>query len=61
MQLLKRPRRNRKSHAIRQLVKENELTASDLVAPLFLIEGEKGRQPIGSLPGIDRLTLDLLI
>lgn len=61
MQLLRRPRRNRKSNAIRQLVQEAEVQASDLVVPLFIIEGENGRQPIGSLPGIERLTLDLML
>ncbi|HLB53076.1 MAG TPA: porphobilinogen synthase, partial [Chlamydiales bacterium] len=63
--LLERPlslpirlRRNRKSEAIRTLVRETHLHASDLIAPLFLIDGHKQKVPIASLPGIERLTLD---
>lgn len=53
-----RLRRNRKSEAIRNLIRETRLTPHDLVAPIFLIEGEKMRIPIPSLPGIDRLSMD---
>ena len=59
--LLKRPRRNRKSPAIRSLVQETSLQASDLVVPFFVMEGEGKREPIFSLPGIDRVSVDLLI
>ena len=59
--LLKRPRRNRKSLAIRTLVQETSLLASDLIMPFFVIEGEKRRDPISSLPGIERLSIDVLI
>ena len=56
----KRPRRLRRSSAIRALVSEVEVTPRDLVAPLFVIEGRNLRQPIGSMPGVERLSLDLL-
>lgn len=56
-----RPRRNRKSEAIRSLVRETHLKPSDFVAPLFVIEGYKKKEPISSLPNIYRLSLDFLI
>ena len=58
---LRRPRRNRKSAAIRSLVQETHLLASDLIAPFFLIEGERERQEVPSMPGVFRWTVDLLI
>lgn len=61
MGILSRPRRNRKTCAIRQLVEENFLRPADFVVPFFLIEGENRRQPIESLPGIFRLSLDLIL
>ncbi len=59
--LLARPRRNRKSPAIRHLVEENVLQASDLVMPFFVIEGENKQEEIKSLPGVFRLSLDLVL
>ncbi len=59
--MLKRPRRNRKSVSIRSLVEETKLRLADLAAPFFVIEGENCREPISSLPGIDRLSIDLLL
>jgi porphobilinogen synthase len=56
-----RLRRNRQSEAIRRLVQETHLTPHDLVVPLFVIEGEKKRVPIDSMPGIERLSIDLAI
>lgn len=56
-----RLRRNRRTEAIRSMVRETQLEASDLIAPFFLIEGINQRQPILSMPGIERLSLDLLI
>lgn len=56
-----RLRRNRKSQAIRNMVRETHLTPHDLVAPIFLIEGEKKRTPIDSMPGIERLSIDLAL
>jgi len=44
----------------RRLMREHRLTADDLICPLFVVEGEGRREPIGSMPGIERLSLDLL-
>lgn len=59
--LSRRPRRNRKSEAIRALSQETFLHKEDLIYPLFLIEGENKQEPIASMPGIARLSLDLLL
>lgn len=56
-----RLRRNRKSAAIRSMLQETKLTAADLIAPYFVIEGENQTVPIQSMPGIHRFTLDLLL
>jgi len=53
-----RMRRLRASATLRALVQETHLRADQLVAPLFLTEAPAGREPIPSLPGIDRLSLD---
>ena len=55
-----RPRRRRKSKAVRDLVQESQFTPKDLIAPLFIVEGEKQRIPIPSMPGQFRLSLDQL-
>lgn len=59
--LTQRPRRNRKSAAIRDLLQENRLHPSHLVAPLFVVEGHHQRQAVASLPGVERLSIDLLL
>lgn len=56
-----RPRRNRRSKAIRALVREHSLSARDLVLPLFVQEGEQRSTPIGAMPGQARLSIDLLV
>lgn len=56
-----RPRRNRRSPAIRNLVRETRLTPHDLILPLFVQEGERHATPIGSMPGQSRLSIDLLV
>ncbi|MES2680081.1 MAG: porphobilinogen synthase [Bacteroidota bacterium] len=56
-----RPRRNRKSAAIRNLVSENSVTVNDLIFPLFLIEGKNKKTAVSSMPGIFRLSQDLLL
>jgi len=56
-----RPRRNRVSDSIRSLVRENSLQVTDLIMPLFIIEGNNIRQPVESMPGISRLSLDLIV
>lgn len=56
-----RPRRNRADGWTRRLVAENTLTSADLIWPIFIVEGENQRQPIASMPGVERLSLDLLL
>jgi porphobilinogen synthase len=56
-----RPRRNRKSAAIRQMVQETWVTTNDLIFPLFLIEGKNKKSEVKSMPGINRLSTDLLL
>ena len=58
LDLAHRPRRNRKSEWARRLVSEHVVTASDLIWPLFLIEGDKVRAPVAAMPGVDRLSVD---
>ena len=53
-----RPRRNRKAEWSRRLVRENALTTDDLIWPLFICEGTKTREPVASMPGIERLSVD---
>lgn len=56
-----RPRRNRKSAAIRNLVQENEVRVNDLIFPLFLIEGKNKKTEVASMPNIFRYSTDLLL
>ena len=55
-----RPRRNRASEFSRRLVRENRLTTDDLIYPMFIVEGVRQRQPVDSMPGIERLSIDEL-
>ncbi len=57
----RRPRRNRKSPAIRSMVEETRLSVKDFIFPVFLIEGEKQKTEVASMPGIYRYSLDLLL
>jgi len=57
---MSRPRRLRRSPAIRALVRESVLTPADIVWPIFVCEGAGQRQPIESMPGVERLSVDLL-
>jgi len=59
--MLQRPRRNRKSQTIRQLVQENHVSIEDLIFPLFLIDGNKKQSEIKSMPGIYRYSCDLIL
>src|SRR5215471_5415485 len=52
-----RPRRNRKAEWARRLVRENVLTTNDLIWPLFVVDGHNVRDPIASMPGVDRLSV----
>jgi porphobilinogen synthase len=56
--LTRRPRRNRKSDWARRLVRENVLTTDDLIWPIFVIDGEKRTQPVASMPGVMRYSVD---
>ena len=56
-----RMRRMRKDDFSRRLMRENVLTVNDLIYPVFVIEGENKRETIASMPGVERLSLDLLV
>ena len=59
--MLKRPRRNRQSAAIRNLVEENSVRPQHLVQPLFLVDGQNVKDEIHSLPGNYRLSVDHIL
>ncbi len=59
--LTQRPRRNRKSATIRSLVEETRVTTDDLLFPLFLVEGTNQKVEVPSMPGIFRLSADLML
>jgi len=56
-----RMRRNRREDWSRRLVAETKLSADDLIWPVFVQEGENERTPVVSMPGVDRLTIDLFV
>jgi len=56
-----RMRRNRAQDFSRRLVREHTLTADDLIYPVFVVEGNGVRQPVDSMPGIERLSIDELL
>jgi porphobilinogen synthase len=58
---LSRPRRLRRDDFTRRLVREHALTVNDLIYPVFVLEGEKRRESVASMPGVDRVSLDLLL
>lgn len=55
-----RMRRHRFSDFSRRLVRENEISANDFIYPMFVIEGQNQREPIASMPGIERVSIDEL-
>lgn len=57
----RRPRRNRKSQAIRNMVEETRLSVKDFIFPLFLVDGVNQKIEVSSMPGIYRLSLDLML
>jgi porphobilinogen synthase len=57
----RRPRRNRKSEAIRAMVEETRVTTDDLIFPLFLLDGKNQKIEVGSMPGIFRFSTDLML
>lgn len=56
-----RMRRNRSADFSRRLVRETTLTPDDLIYPMFVVEGSRQRDPIASMPGLDRLSVDLTV
>lgn len=56
-----RPRRLRKDDFSRRLVRENQLSVNDLIYPCFVIEGQQQTQAVASMPGVNRLSIDLLL
>ncbi|MEX0618288.1 MAG: porphobilinogen synthase [Pseudohongiellaceae bacterium] len=56
-----RMRRMRRDDFSRRLMRESRLSTDNLIYPVFIVEGEKQRQPIGSMPGIFRLSIDELV
>ena len=54
-------RRNRHDAFSRRLTRETELTTNDLIYPVFVVEGRNARQPVASMPGIERLSIDELV
>jgi porphobilinogen synthase len=61
MNIIRRPRRNRQSAAIRDMVQETRLSVTDFILPVFIVDGQKVRTEVTSMPGIHRLSLDLLL
>jgi porphobilinogen synthase len=59
--LQRRPRRNRKSQVIRDMVEETLVTTNDLIFPIFLLDGKDKKTEVGSMPGIFRLSADLVL
>jgi porphobilinogen synthase len=57
----RRPRRNRKSPVIRDMVQETQVQTKDLIFPLFIIEGDNKKIEVASMPGIFRYSIDLLL
>jgi porphobilinogen synthase len=55
-----RPRRNRKSDWSRRLVQEKAVSVNDLIWPVFITEGTNTRTPIASMPGVERVSVDLI-
>jgi porphobilinogen synthase len=56
-----RPRRLRRDDFTRNLVRENAVTAHDLIYPVFVLDGQQRREAVASMPGVERLSLDLLL
>ncbi len=56
-----RLRRNRAQDFSRRLVRQTSLTVDDLIYPVFVIDGDSRREAVASMPGVDRLSIDLLV
>ncbi|MDE5085677.1 MAG: porphobilinogen synthase, partial [Trichodesmium sp. St15_bin1_1] len=59
--VIQRPRRLRRTPALRRMVEETQLTVNDLIYPLFVMEGEGQKVEVVSMPGSYRYSLDLLL
>lgn len=59
--MLQRPRRNRKSEVIRQMVQETHISAANLIFPLFIVDGVSKKSEVASMPGIFRYSIDNLL
>ena len=57
----RRLRRNRRDAFSRALVRENTLTTSHLIYPMFVLEGHSEREAVSSMPGVERLSIDLML
>ncbi|AWK80687.1 TPA: porphobilinogen synthase [Photobacterium damselae] len=57
----RRMRRIRKHDFSRRLMAENQISVNDLIYPMFILEGENRRQSVDSMPGIERLSIDLMV
>lgn len=58
---MQRMRRTRETEPLRRMVRETNLTPADFIYPVFVIEGQGRREPISSMPGQSRVSIDLLI
>jgi porphobilinogen synthase len=56
-----RPRRLRRDEFTRNLVREHAVTANDFIYPVFVLDGQKQRQQVASMPGVERVSLDMLL
>jgi porphobilinogen synthase len=56
-----RMRRMRRNDFSRRLMRESSLSADDLIYPVFILEGDQQREPVASMPGVERLSIDLLV
>ena len=56
-----RMRRMRRDEFSRRLMRENRLSTDDLICPVFVLEGRQQREPVASMPGVERLSIDLLV
>ena len=56
-----RMRRMRANEFSRRLMRENILTADDLIWPVFVLEGDNAVEPVASMPGVERMTIDRLL
>ena len=61
MEIIHRPRRLRRTESIRRLVRETWLQSSNFIQPLFVVEGKNQRQPIETMPGQYRFSIDELV